>query len=452
MSVALATFAIYADAVARVPEVKVVSLYGAIRPGTSLPDYARDLVRMHQAVIGGQRPALRPRDLVARSWSRVMRLGLDPDGANVRDSLTADEVARRRRDSPLSSVIEELQQVIGSVADASHVLLVVTNADGIILWREGTSSVRRRADDLGFAEGATWTEAKVGTNAIGTALAEAAPVQLFSAEHFEQTQHPWYCTASPVHDPRTGELLGIIDVSGPALTLHPAIAALVETARRLTESQLWRHHEQRLERLRQSAAPLLATASEPMLLVDENGWVAHSSGVGVRERIAAPSSDHVLAVPGLGLCLPERLADGWLVRPSDPGRPVVLDLDLSRTPMLEVQAGDSSWRCSLTNRHAEILLLLHAAGPGGLTADGLSRALFGDAEHLVTVRAEVSRLRRSLGTLVDTQPYRLAGGLRMNLHVGLTQQFSECLFVQKSTSPGVRALGATAGSARPAAD
>ena len=36
----------------------------------------------------------------------------------------------------------------------------------------------------------------VGTNAIGTALAEAAPVQLFSAEHFEQAQHPWYCTAA----------------------------------------------------------------------------------------------------------------------------------------------------------------------------------------------------------------------------------------------------------------
>ena len=45
----------------------------------------------------------------------------------------------------------------------------------------------------------------------------------------------------------TGVLLGIVDVSGPALTLHPTITALVETAVRLAESQLWRHHEQRLD-------------------------------------------------------------------------------------------------------------------------------------------------------------------------------------------------------------
>ncbi len=261
-----------------------------------------------------------------------MGLGLEPDASNARDPLPADDVARRRRESPLNCVIEELRQVIGAVADASHVLLVVTDADGIILWREGASSVRRRADVLGFMEGAEWTESVVGTNAIGTALAEAAPVQLFSAEHFAHTQHPWYCTASPIHDPRTGELLGIIDVSGPALTLHPAIGALVETARRLAEARLWRHHEQRLERLRQSAAPVLALAQGPMLLVDEHGWVAHSSGIAVGERIAAPSAEHLLTVPGLGVCLPERLSQGWLVRPTSRQGPVMLTLDLRGAP------------------------------------------------------------------------------------------------------------------------
>ena len=113
--------------------------------------------------------------------------------------------------------------------------VVVTDADGVILWREGSARVRLRADSLGFMEGARWTEATVGTNAIGTALAEAAPVQLFSAEHFEQAQHPWYCTAAPIHHPVSGELLGVVDVSGPALTLHPVIGALVETAVKLAE-------------------------------------------------------------------------------------------------------------------------------------------------------------------------------------------------------------------------
>jgi transcriptional regulator of acetoin/glycerol metabolism len=179
------------------------------------------LARVHDAVIAGGRPPVRPRGVVARSWSRVLDLGLDASCTNAREPLPFDEVERRRRSSPLVLVVDELRQVLVSVADASSFLMVVTDSDGVILWREGSARVRLRADALGFTEGARWTEATVGTNAIGTALTEAAPVQLFSAEHFEQAQHPWYCTAAPIHHPVSGELLGIADVSGPALTLHP---------------------------------------------------------------------------------------------------------------------------------------------------------------------------------------------------------------------------------------
>ncbi|WP_167113183.1 helix-turn-helix domain-containing protein [Amycolatopsis viridis] len=387
-----------------------MSVPGAVPPGCSLPAYARDLIRMHDAVIAGGRPPLRPRDVVFRSWERVLGLGLKADGLNARDWLGEDELARRRENSPLRDAVGDLKQVLGAMP---HVLLVVTDADGVILWREGTPAVRRRADDLGFFEGAEWTEERVGTNAIGTALAEAAPVELLAGEHFEQDQHPWYCTASPVHDPRTGELAGVIDVSGPALTLHPAIGALVETGRRLAESQIRHGHQRRLDRLRRLGEPLLATG--PALLVDDDGWVAAASGVSVRDRITAPAPGEPIAVPGLGACLPERLADGWLIRPAGPDRRVSLELDLTRTPLLVLQGGDTGWRRTVTRRHAEILALLHRAGPAGLSAEALSRALYGDAEHVVTVRAEVSRLRRLLGALVDTRPYRLADGVRMTV-------------------------------------
>ena len=381
--------------------------FSAIRPGTDLPSYARELLRMHDAVIGGGRSVLAPRPLVARSWTRVLRAGLDPDARNPRDPLPMEQVLARRRASPISLVVDELRQIISSVADASQFLMVVTDADGIILWREGAARVRCRADGLGFEEGAEWTEDLVGTNAIGTALAEASPVQLFSAEHFEADQHPWYCTAAPLHDPRTGALLGIVDVSGPAMTLHPAVVALVETAVRLAESQLWRHHELRLERLRQAAAPLLASVEGPMLLVDDHGWVAHTSGVAAQARIAVPRPERPLTVPGLGLCLPEPIADGWLVRPTGRETRIVMTLDLTGAPAVTV-AGERPWRSALTTRHAQIVRLLHAAGRAGMTAAALSRAMYGDAEHVVAVRAEVSRLRRILGGVVESQPYRIS--------------------------------------------
>jgi hypothetical protein len=392
-----------------------VTGFSAIAPGTDLFQHARVLTRVHDAVLTGGAPPVRPRGVVARSWSRVLGLGLDASRTNAREPFAFAEVERRRRLSPLSPVVDELRQVLVSVADASSFLMVVTDAEGVVLWREGSARVRLRADSLGFMEGARWTEATVGTNAIGTALAEAAPVQLFSAEHFEQAQHPWYCTAAPIHHPVSGELLGVVDVSGPALTLHPAIGALVETAVKLAESRLWRHHEQRLERLRQSARGVLATAHGPLLLVDDSGWVAHQSGISVRDRVEVPRADRLIAVPGLGLCAPERLGEGWLIRPRELGDDVAAELDLTGPPVLRLRSDAEPWRTPLTRRHADVLVLLQRAGPPGMTAAQLSTALFGDEEHCVTVRAEISRLRRVIGGLVTTNPYRLADGVTLSV-------------------------------------
>jgi hypothetical protein len=386
----------------------VRAAFSAIAPGTDLSVHARELVRIHDAVLSGARPPERPRALVARSWSRVMGMGLAADRVNERRPMTAEELVRRRRTSRLSLVIDELRRVLTSVADASLFLMVVCDADGVVLWREGSPRVQLTADRLGFLEGMVWTEQVVGTNAIGTALAEAAPVQLFSAEHYENRQHPWYCTAAPIHDPRDGELLGVVDVSGPAMTLHPAIGALVESAVRLAEASLWRTHRERLESLRRSTEAVVSTTSGPLLVVDDHGWVAHHSGIAARDRIDVPRADRAVAVPGLGVCVPERLADGWLVRPAEAATTIRAQLHGCE---LEVRAEGGAWRAVLTPRHAEFLRLLAAAGRTGLTAAHLSTRVFGDDAHVVTVRAEVSRLRRVVGALVATNPYRLADGV-----------------------------------------
>ncbi|MFC6705989.1 hypothetical protein [Flexivirga alba] len=42
-------------------------------------------------------------------------------------------------------------------------------------------------------------------------------------------------------------------------------------------------------------------------------------------------------------------------------------------------------------------------------------ALFGDGDHTVAARAEVSRLRRTLGAIVDGSPYRIAEGVQLTV-------------------------------------
>src|SRR5919202_854274 len=68
-------------------------------------------------------------------------------------------------------------------------------------------------------------------------------------------------------------------------------------------------------------------------------------------------------------------------------------------------------RLALSPRHAELLVIL-ALRPDGLSADALARALHGPGAKAVTVRAELARLRRSVGDGVAAQPYRLAAEVR----------------------------------------
>ncbi|MFF4157986.1 GAF domain-containing protein [Streptomyces sp. NPDC001678] len=65
-------------------------------------------------------------------------------------------------------------------------------------------------------------------------------------------------------------------------------------------------------------------------------------------------------------------------------------------------------RLRLSRRHSEILALL-AAHPAGLTGDQLALSLYGERPvPPVTLRAELSRLRRLVGGLLHSRPYRLS--------------------------------------------
>ena len=93
------------------------------------------------------------------------------------------------------------------------------------------------------------------------------------------------------------------------------------------------------------------------------------------------------------------------------------------------------WVYPLSTRHAEVLLLLARAGRTGMDAAALSRALYGHVGSLVTIRAEVSRLRKAVGGLVLARPYRLAPEVEVVL-----PDLATSPFVAASTAPAVRAL------------
>ena len=86
-----------------------------------------------------------------------------------------------------------------------------------------------------------------------------------------------------------------------------------------------------------------------------------------------------------------------------PLRPRLRILALGRRRALLEQIGGT---VELSPRHSEILTLL-ALHSEGLTAEELALEIYGANVKAVTIRAEMSRLRRLLGCLLLAHPYRL---------------------------------------------
>jgi hypothetical protein len=228
------------------------------------------------------------------------------------------------------------------------------------------------------------------------------PIQVFATEHFVRTHHPWTCAAAPIHDPRSGQLLGVIDVSGPASTVHASTLALVDAVTRRAEDGLRTAHRAELARVRVAAVPLLARLAGAALATDRRGWVAAASRTAPVDRLALPESiaAGVVWLPAFGRCTLEPLPGGWLVRLGRDEAPVAtaVELDLQRRGhgRLVVTTASDRWDYNLSPRHADILRLL-ATHRGGRTAAELATDLFGDAGNTVTVRAEMSPAAASPG-------------------------------------------------------
>lgn len=376
---------------------------------------ARVLNEVRDARLAGQQARVAPRPVIEQSWDRMLRSGVDPDHDFRAGLLSADEVRRRREESPLREVLPVLREGLLSVADVAHHIMVVADEEGRVLWREGCGPVLRKADGLGFELGADWGEAVVGTNGVGTPAVVRRPVQVFAAEHFVRSHAAWTCAGAPITDPRNGRLLGVVDVSGPLETMHPATLAWVDSVAKLAESRLRERHLGSLERLRAVAAPVLARLGGRAAVVDGDGWTAAVTGMPYASRIALPKSPSPGRrwLPALGLCSMEPLAGGWLVRSVDEtaesapqgASRIVLDLTRPRRWSVTVSGGAGSWSHELSPRHAELLYLL-AADRGGRSAAGLAEDMFGDPGRTVTVRAEMSRVRRYLGGFLEHRPYR----------------------------------------------
>ncbi len=424
-------------------------------PGAHDPvEHVHRLHDVFETVMAGDEPRAAPRSLISASWERSLAAHVDPDREMPRVVHTDHEMADLRGAHPLNDVMPLLRSTLVSIADEAMHVMLVTDADGTILWREGATGLLHAADATGLSPGFSVSEASIGTNAMGTTLAVDAPVQIHSAEHLVRAYHIWTCAAAPVHDPDTGLILGAIDISGPIHTVHPAMAQLVSATAQLAENQLRVRLAIADERLRVRNMPHLASLhGREGALVTSSGRIIAGEPYGVWPvRVAVPAGGGRVTLDDGREMEVEPLAEGYLLhapRRAAPARHRSA-LSLRFTGEGAPRAMLDGRSVPLTLRLAELLTAL-ALHPDGRTAEQLATALYGDDGNPTTVRGEVLRLRGVIGAeVLRTRPYRLDavvdtdfGAARRALHAGqVAEALRACAgpLLPRSDAPEIREL------------
>jgi len=261
------------------------------------------------------------RQPIVESWRRSLDSGLDPVGWLAPIEADPSEIQERWLDHPLGSLTRVLRDRLETMAEDLQSLIVVSDATGLLLYVGGSQWLKERAAaDMNFLEGARWNEAAAGTNAIGTALAADHALQVFASEHFNQREHRWTCSAAPVHDPLSGRVVGIVDLTGPWKTVHPASLPLVAGAARTMEQCLVDARRDHDARLRQRYGDLATRTTD--LLVSGDGYAF--AGDRLKEHakplaIPAGGGEVVMADGSPATAEPLGEDEAYLVRPRGPG-------------------------------------------------------------------------------------------------------------------------------------
>jgi len=380
----------------------------AIDVSTDPVAHARALARAHERTIAGAEAPVGVRELVADSWRRSLAAGVAPEADGAPVVLTDEELENARARSRLAPAIEAILDTLSSLdAEARHVV-AIGDAEANLLWVTGNIAALDLAREMHFQEGAAWSESAAGTNAVGTAAALDHPVQIFSAEHLVAAVHAWTCSGAPIHDPATGELIGVVDLTAELRTVHPHTLSLATLAARAAEITLRLHQLEETARLHEHWQAIAERRRGASVLVHRTGRVIASRGVVDPPReLAPPELAHgTLRTPDGRLWDAEPIGcEGavlWLRRGRGDGTPRLSLRVLGRRP-LACFAG-----CEERGLRSLELLAVLAMHPDGLTAEQLALSLYGERGKTVTVRAQVHRLRAHLGErLLDTQPYRL---------------------------------------------
>jgi len=251
------------------------------------------------------------RGLVDESWHRCLAARVDPAVYRAPPPVEESRLMawRERNERLVAASLPLILQTRDFLSQTGTVMLLADPA-GKILQQEGDTRIIEPAGEVGLIPGCDWAELSCGTNAIGTALALQQPVQIHGAEHFCAGIKRWTCSASVIHDPVDGRVLGAIDISGLAETYSRYSLALTVSLAGRIESRIAKELMQRRLRLLDRCVACFGPArNDGVLVLDERGRLvkanAHAEEALLRLNMRT-TLNSAFTVPALDLGMPER--------------------------------------------------------------------------------------------------------------------------------------------------
>jgi transcriptional regulator of acetoin/glycerol metabolism len=182
---------------------------------------------------------------IAASWRRSMlHYGLTPNQQNTARQLSATELreAKQRMELLLRVAKPILVQLFQSVG-RSGCCVILSDMNGVVLHRLTNDADDVSFDEWGLRSGAVWSEAKQGTNGIGTCAIEERPVLIHKDQHFRYKNIGMTCMGAPIFDVN-GKIMAVLDVSSARNDLDrdfaQVIASLVADIANRIEAEFFR--------------------------------------------------------------------------------------------------------------------------------------------------------------------------------------------------------------------
>ncbi|WP_299052542.1 GAF domain-containing protein [uncultured Nocardioides sp.] len=165
------------------------------------------------------------------SWLRSEEYGVPADEVQPVFSGRVEETSLFHRCG--SEVLADLHRTLGG----EPVGLMLTDADGVVLERRsGDERLLRELDAVHLAPGFSYAEREAGTNGLGLALADRMPTVVRAEEHYSHSLAAYTCAATPVQDPRTGHLLGAVNLTTWSRERSDLLLALSQSAAATTSA------------------------------------------------------------------------------------------------------------------------------------------------------------------------------------------------------------------------